>query len=187
MVSVTQIIQCVFLRQMNACPDTKKKIQPYNQSKVRLSSVHRWFIFPGYWYVYKYRFLQQSNGYDLYAHHKPRRSVNRNWLYNSRRGGAQTTIIYISFSYYHALKLVILNYESEERSLSGTRLLTTLPFAGMKQQSHAQDSALHSHLTWKAVSPYNVTSEFLSFFCLTVLHQQQDTDTVQYITEMCIK
>jgi hypothetical protein len=35
------------------------------------------------------------------------------------------------------------------------------------------------------VSPYNVTSESLSSFCLTVLHQQQDTD--QYITEMCIK
>jgi len=30
-----------------------------------------------------------------------------------KRDGAQTTIIYISFSYYHELKLVRLKYESE--------------------------------------------------------------------------
>jgi hypothetical protein len=46
-----------------------------------------------------------------------------------RRDRAQTTIIYISFSYYHELKLVRLKYESEECSLSRTNLLTILPFA----------------------------------------------------------
>jgi hypothetical protein len=38
--------------------------------------------------------------------------------------------LFIFYSlHYHLLKLVILNYESEECSLSGTRLLTILPFA----------------------------------------------------------
>jgi hypothetical protein len=46
------------------------------------------------------------------------------------RDRAQTTIIYISFSYYHDLKLVRSKHESEEGSLSRTNLLTILPFAG---------------------------------------------------------
>ena len=51
-----------------------------------------------------------------------------------RRDRAQTTIIYISISYYHELKLVRLKYENEECSISRTNLFTT-PSPAMKQQS----------------------------------------------------
>ena len=49
---------------------------------------------------------------------------------------------------------------------------------------HAQDPALHNvkanHLTWKTVSPYNVTSEFLFSIYVTLLYQEQDADKIHH-------
>jgi hypothetical protein len=64
-----------------------------------------------------------------------------------RRVRTQTTIIYISFSYYYELKHLRLKYESEVCSLSRINLLTILPFTGNQTAVtylHAQDSVLHN-------------------------------------------
>ena len=53
----------------------------------------------------------------------------QNLVVQFRRDHAQTTIIYISFSYYHVVKLVLLKYESEGCPLSRTNLLALLAFS----------------------------------------------------------
>lgn len=90
-----------------------------------------------------------SSRTDQVCMHKTRadRTSQQDLVVPFRRDRAQTTIIDISFSYYHDLKLVCLKYESEECSLSRTNLLTILPFAGYETAVtylHAQYSALHN-------------------------------------------